>query len=172
MKRAWIDDGMTSRFLLMLMLTAALISIGCDNNINVTEPHIPGPEADSEAVVVVGTMSADQGTCNKATILFDRQELEGARTECANPDGCTQLELESDYFWTRIGPHTVAFKVLSQSQDQVTYTIEGEVSALRDAGDRIPLGPVTTTLGPGESYTFPIGKLPWLEPPSQRPEDL
>ena len=170
MKRALIDDGFESRIWLMLIATAVLMSIGCDKNINITEPHIPGPEASSGAIVVVGTMSAQQGACNEATILFDRQELDGARTECANPSGCNQLELESDYFIARPGPHTVAFKVLNQSTDRVNYTIEGEVSALRDPGDQIPLGPITTTLTAGESFVFRIGRLPWLEPVPPQPE--
>jgi hypothetical protein len=171
MKQALNDSSIDFRLWVGVFLASALASFGCDNNINVTEPHLPGAEVGSEAIVVVGTMSSQQGTCNEATLLFDREELEGARTECAEPSGCTQLELESDFFVTRAGTHTVAFKVLSQSDSFQEYTIEGEVMAPLNPYNRIQLGPVTTTLSPGDKYTFRIDRLPWLRPLPPRPDD-
>ena len=156
---------------LLFVVLSGLTSLGCDKHINVTEPYIPGPEADSDAVLVVGTMTAAQGSCSEATSLFDNKELEGARTECGDEGGCTRLVLESDVFTTRPGSHLVAFKVVEQSEARVEYTIEGEVSAPHDPSSRVPLGPVTAELSPGEQYRFRVDTLPWVRPAVPRPEE-
>ena len=160
MKRAQIRRSIDSRLWVIVLLATALAAIGCGDNINVIEPPMPIEIPEARAVQVVGILDAETGGCTEATILYDGQEISGARTECATSSGCTSLEMESDYLRSMPGLHKVAFQVIHQSQPQVRYTVRGEVSVLLDPDVRIQLGPREVTLSAGESVTFNIVMTP------------
>lgn len=156
------DRNPTPRSALFLILAVALALAACDNDIEITAPQIPtsnpGVFTSSEWVQTLhisGTLSAAQGSCLEATILFDGQEIVGARTACFTPDGCATLELRGRAFSVNRGQHTIAFRVLRQSPQVVEYQAAGNVLVeLSHLSYDMPLGPAQATLGSGESVIF------------------
>ena len=160
MKRALIRHGIDSRMWVIWLMAAALSSIGCDNSVDVTAPEFPTLTPQWQTFQIIGTLSAVQGSCLEATILYDGIELPGARTVCAQVGGCAQLELRAGHIVATPGRHTIAFQVLSQSPLLVEYLAAGEVVAELGPADPVPFGPVRTTLEAGQRVTFEFDHLP------------
>lgn len=154
MKQALCRHTLESRKWMVVLLAAAVISIACSGEVNVTAPEFPTFEAQGQGFQVAGTLTAVQGSVLEATILFDGREMLGARAFCDNSGGCNQLHLDAATFGATAGQHTIAFQVLRQSSSRVKYKVEGEIVPDLDTAESIALGPVQATLEAGESVAF------------------
>lgn len=147
------------RVLLALVSVGAAAAVACSGKVSVspTEPHWPIPTPGLRTLQITGSLAAEQGSCLEATILFDGQELPGARTWCPGRTPCDRLELEASTF-SATGVHTVSFQVLQQSGRVVEYMATGAVMVTRAnialPGVALPLGPTRARLQPGEVVTF------------------
>ena len=85
-------------------------------------------------------------------------EVAGARTECAHPSGCAELELDASVLSTT-GRHTISLQVLRQSLETVSYVAEGEVRVFRNGIPllmTLPLQPTRAALQASESVTYDV----------------
>lgn len=163
MKRIQPQTLHARRALQILVWFAALTLTACDSSVNFSPtaprwPDINGPVAE-RSLLITGTLTSDVGGCLEATVLYDGFELPGARTVCADPNGCAELRLEATAF-SETGHHTVSFQVLEQAAAEVEYLAQGQVLVTRDGlnlgGVRMGLGPERATLRRGDSITFDI----------------
>ena len=148
------------------LLAALIIGTGlvaCDNQVNFS-PTVPtfgdfDPQEDAMWTVrISGSLASDHGSCIKATILFDGQEIQGAKTRCEDPGGCSRLEL-SGVVNALEGHHTITFKVLRQSVEQDGYLASGFVELTRGdldfgTGVLLNLEPIRDTLQQREGVTY------------------
>jgi hypothetical protein len=153
---------------LLLVLTAVLTALGlvaCDNELNIspTAPSVIDIDANVEALRTLhiqGSLRAATGSCVRATILFDGQEILGARTRCPDPDGCAEIALEG-VISAFAGRHTITFQVLRQADPVQEYLAAGEVAITR-AGIELPnpaeleLAPLREELSAGQGVTYTI----------------
>ena len=109
-------------FLLLAILLAGSVLVACDNQMNIsptvptfTEFHLQRRRA-IRTLRISGSLVAEQGSCLKATILFNGVEIQGARSRCEDAQGCVDLELAGD-IGTPAGHHTITFQVLRQSAE-------------------------------------------------------
>ena len=144
-----------------LLILAAVVLAACDHDIELTAPPNPAPTQSwtssvwAQTLRISGTLRATEGSCLEATILFDGQELPGARVACFEPGGCARLDLRATLYQSTRGYHTIAFQVLRQSPSSVEYTVEGNVLVeLNHLSYDMILGPRRSILGAGESVTF------------------
>ncbi len=143
-----------------MLLAAALTSAACESDVNITGPEFPTLTPQWQSFQISGTLTAAQASCLEATILYDGQELPGARAVCGKARGCKKLHLQAVSIGATPGPHTIAFRVLRQSAPAVEYEAEGLVVAeLGEAPPKI-LGPVHKTLEEGQGVTFDFNSLP------------
>lgn len=158
MKRPTFSSSLTSRAVLIF---AALTIVACDSDVNFspTVPRTPNITVGARTLKISGSLEADRGSCQEATILYDGRELSGARTRCIDPGGCAKLELAA-ITPTSAGHHTVSFQLLRQSREAVNYSARGTVVVSRQGqpldGLAISLGPTRARLRPGESVTFEL----------------
>lgn len=168
MNRANSCPSFPRRVLGVFACLAALTAVACDNdvNFNPTRPSVPfvptwsnGAIAEGRNLQIAGTLTAEQGTCLAATVLFDGEELSGARTTCPQASGCATLKVAARV-QSDAGRHTIAFQVLRQSPEAVRYRAEGTARVTRDGLPAItltlPLGPTRTLLRAGESVSFDV----------------
>jgi len=151
------------RLLAMLLLGSTLAA--CDNQVNVgpTEPMFPDltPTVGAlRTLQISGSLASAQGSVSKATILFDGQEINGARSLCPESQGCARLEL-AGVVSSPAGHHTITFKVLRQSAETDEYLATGTVAVSRPEPlfpDPVVLDlrPTRATLQPGEGVSFEI----------------
>ena len=144
-----------------MILTAALALGACNGDVEVTAPPMPditpGPGTGAQYLQISGTLTAEG--CLEATILYDGQELAGARAVCGTKfGGCARLHLRAASIPRTDGHHTIAFQVIRQSSPVLDYQAEGEVRVEMDGGMvmSVPLGPTWETLRTGESVSFEI----------------
>jgi hypothetical protein len=146
-------------------LLAAGLLTGC-GDVSFEPPSFPNaipqsPQATSPRTLeIVGSLTTEQGACVEATILFDGEELPGARAVCVQGRGCTELEL-TGLAHSANGRHTISFQVLRQSQEAIDYLAHGTVRVTRENlvlwdGVRLSLRPTRATLRSGESVTFDL----------------
>lgn len=150
------------RVLWALVSVAALAAVGCSGKVSFspTAPEWPIPNpAGLRSLHISGSLTAADGSCLAATVLYDGQEIAGARTQCAEPAPCARFELEA-LTTSESGHHTVSFQVLQQSQPAIDYMVQGSVLVTRDnislPGVRMPLRPTRATLRTGEVVTYEI----------------
>ena len=171
MKRINFLNSPKRRAIQALVCAAALMVVACDNdvNINPVAPAFPllaefpdvttaGP---GRSLEILGSLTAEQGACIEATVLFDDEELAGGRTVCSAASGCAKLELSAEVR-SSSGNHTVSFKILSQSPEPVEYLAEGRVLVHQEGlpfVTTIALEPTRATLRAGESVSFDVGLL-------------
>ena len=72
------------RAAILAMLILGLVLVACDNQFNVgpTEPDFPRFDPNQgqiKTLEITGTLVSEQGSCLKAAILFDGQEINGSR---------------------------------------------------------------------------------------------
>lgn len=152
-----------------LAMVATVLLTGC-GDVSVTGPTLPsalpqGPQQGSPSTSVrmleiVGSLNTDLGSCVEATILYDGQELVGARSVCQEDSGCTQLELTA-LARSSSGRHTISFQVLRQSPVAVDYFVGGTIRVSRvdlalGTSVTLFLEPTRATLRSGESVTFDV----------------
>jgi len=168
MKKVTFASGPARRALQVLIWAAALTVLACDNdvNFNPTAPPFPNLMAWPDVTTagagrnleIVGSLTAEQGSCLAATVLYDGEELAGARAVCSKASGCAKLELRADVRSTA-GRHTISFQVLNQSAEHVDYVAEGRVLVFREGialVTTISLEPTRATLRPGQSVRFEV----------------
>ena len=164
MRKQLNHRSMRSHLLATILL--ALVVAGCDNEMNIgpTEPQFPVIPSTADAVWTLhisGSLAAANGSLLNATVLFDGQELDGARIQCEKVKGCAQLELEGIVSTAFRGHHPVTFQVLRQAAENEDYLASGIVEVSRvDAPSLDPLviqlEPIQATLQAGEGVTFDI----------------
>ena len=150
------------RALPVLLCAVALTSLACDNDVNFN-PTVPRfddltPVDSERRLEISGSLTTVEGSCLEATVLYDGEELPGARTKCNQPDGCTTLELNA-VAHSDPGHHTISFQVVRQSPEALTYVADGQVQVSRVGlflALTIPLEPQRTTLRPGEGVTYDV----------------
>jgi len=177
MKRTTLYSNPARRGLQVLVWAAALTMIACtgDMNFSPTAPtsgDFPFGDGDfpfdpdgtlgpGRNLAIVGSLTAEQGTCFEATVLYDGKELAGARTVCREPSGCTNLKLTAFTTSSTSGRHTISFQVLRQSSRAVPYLADATVRVSRDGiswdGVNLPLGWTHAKLRAGESVDFDFG---------------
>jgi hypothetical protein len=165
MKRASFSSRNAHRALGALFAVAAMTSLACDNSMNFKSPTAPDwpdwPAAvpGNRSLEIQGVLEIQHGAVLEATVLYDGQELAGARSRCLEPSGCSELELEASVL-SPTGNHTISFQVLRQSQDVIDYRAEGTVIVSREnvnlGGVPIRLGPRNATLEAGGAVTFEL----------------
>jgi hypothetical protein len=153
---------------LLALLLPGLVLVACDNSLNIS-PTVPTfTEINTNigairTLEISGTLAAAQGSVIKATILFDGQEIEGARSRCQELDGCGELEL-AGVISAFPGHHTITFKVLRQEAELEDYLASGIVEIFR-ADLNLPepahldLPPTPASLHAGEGVGFEIDLL-------------
>jgi len=153
----------------LAVATAALVAAGLLSGcgeVSFEGPSFPSafPQgtqaASTRTLEIVGSLTAEQGSCVEATILYDGEELPGARTVCAHGSGCSELQLTA-LARSAAGRHTLSFQVLRQSQEAVDYLAHGSVRVSRDdvvlwSGANLPLKPTRATLRSGEGVTYDL----------------
>jgi len=138
---------------------------GCSSEMNFS-PTAPAPQAPRpysspgalRTLSIIGSLTPQQGSCVEATILYDGQELGGARAVCGETSGCARLDL-AGVVRTASGHHTISFQVLRQSPEAVEYVAEATVRMSRDnLSSVVTLGlePARQTLRAGETVTFDV----------------
>ena len=168
MKRINFLNSFRRRALQALVCAAALLVVACDNdvNFNPVAPAFPRLAEFTDVTTVgadrnfeiLGSLTAVNGACIEATVLYDDEELAGGRRVCSAASGCAKLELSAEVRSTG-GNHTVSFKVLSQSAEPVEYLAEGRVLVSREGlpfVTTIGLDPTRATLRAGESVSFDV----------------
>lgn len=160
MKRASFSKRPARWVLGATVLVAALTAVACGNSMKFspTQPDWPLVEPQSgRSLQISGTLVAEQGSCLEATVLFDGQEIEGARVICAKAKGCATLKMQASLI-TDVGHHTISFQVLRQSAEVVDYMAKGAILVSRDGlalgGVTLPLGPTPASLNPGGMVSF------------------
>lgn len=158
----------SSHLRLMAMLILGLALVSCDNQVNVgpTAPRFSDMSPTVGALSTLnisGTLISEQGSCLKATILFNGEELDGARSRCHKAKGCAALELAGAVS-TPAGHHTITFKVLQQSAETDEYLAAGSVAISRvdvQFLEPVVLNLETTraSLQSGEGITYEIALL-------------
>jgi len=154
------------RTLLLAPILLALVVAGCDNEMNIgpTEPQFPVIPSTADAVWTLhisGSLAAANGSLLNATVLFDGQELDGARIQCEEAKGCAQLELGGVVGTAFRGHHPITFQVLRQAAENEDYLATGIVEVSRVDSPSleslvIQLQPTRATLQAGEGVTFDI----------------
>lgn len=167
MKRIPISKKSKRWTLPALVLSVALTAFACDNDVNINPvapalPHWTFPNATTEGpgrtLEISGSLTATEGSCIEATVLYDGEELAGGRTLCREESGCAKLELNADVDSTS-GRHTISFQVMSQSPEAIEYIAEGKVLVTRENipfAMTLDLAPIRATLRPGERVTFEV----------------
>ena len=159
---SWSENG--RRATKALVGLAFLATLGCDNSMsfNPVAPEWPDwsdAVAGTRTLQIEGVLQIENGACLEATVLYDGQEVAGARSRCPNAAGCAELALEAEVL-TASGPHTISFQVLRQSREVVEYRAEGTVRVSREGVNlgSVPmrLGPARAALTAGEAVTFDI----------------
>lgn len=163
MKKLLTRRSFHSQSLAILLL--ALVAAGCSNEMNFgptapQEPQFPRTGDAIWTLHIAGSLAATNSSLLRATVLFDGQELEGARSQCQEARGCAQLEL-GGVVSTSAGHHTITFQVLRQAEEVDSYLATGivEVSRLDVQGLDpliIQLQPTRATLQAGEGVTFEL----------------
>lgn len=154
--RALLLRGWPVRF---LVLGLALSAVACgDVNFNPMSPTIPwGSNAGLfRTLTIQGRLTAGNGLCLEATVLYDGEELDDARAVCEREGGCATLDLSAR---ARTGPgkHTLSFRVLRQTNETIDYVANATIVLQRDGISLVatlPLGSQHRTLRAGESITF------------------
>jgi hypothetical protein len=164
MRKQLNHRSMRSHLLATILL--ALVVAGCDNEMNIgpTAPQLPNFPPTGNAtwtLHISGSLAAANGSLLSATVLFDGQEIAGARIQCEKVKGCAQLELEGIVSTAFRGHHPVTFQVLRQAAENEDYLASGIVEVSRvDAPSLDPLviqlEPIQATLQAGEGVTFDI----------------
>ncbi len=152
-------------FLLLAMLIPGLVLVACDNQMNFS-PTVPtftnftSNAGGVRTLRISGSLVAEQGSCVKATILFNGVEIQGARSRCQEAQGCVELELAGDIS-TPAGHHTITFQVLRQAVEIEEYLASGQVE-ISGADLHLPqpvvldLLPERASLKAGEGVSFQI----------------
>lgn len=175
MKRTTFLSSPVRRAFLVLVLAAALTVVACDNevNFNPTAPTFSDlttfPNATStgtsRSLEILGSLTSEQGSCLEATILYDGEELAGARAVCPDGSECAKVELTAEAQSTS-GHHTISFQVLGQSAEAMDYVAEGRVLVSREGIPMvmtIDLEPTRATMRSGESVTFEVDFLNFVK---------
>ena len=160
MKRVKLSSRPLHRVLGLLVFVVALSAIACDSNVKFspTQPDWPlAPVESDRSLEISGHLVAEQGSCFEATILFDGEELRGARSECAKAKGCAKLDLDA-FVRSPEGHHTISFQVVRQSEEAIDYLVDGAVRVSREGiglgGAGLALGPTRVRLQAGDLVTF------------------
>jgi hypothetical protein len=175
MKRTTFLSSPARRALQVLVLAATLAVVACDNDVIfnpatptfsdlTTFPNITST-GQGRSLEILGSLTAEQGSCFEATILYDGEELAGARAVCPHGSRCAKLELTADAR-SISGHHTISFQVLSQSPEAVDYVAKGSVLVSREGIPMvrtIDLEPTRATLRSGESVTFEVDFLNFVK---------
>jgi hypothetical protein len=145
--------------------------MGCDEamSFNPVAPSFdfstPGTTlAGVRSVEITGSLTARDGSCIEATILYDGRELPGARTACAAANGCARLDL-TGVVQSTSGRHTLSFQVLRQSTEAVDYLAEATILVSRDGLAMVltlALEPTQAALRAGDAVTFAVDFRDWL----------
>jgi hypothetical protein len=168
MKRATFYRRLGRRASQLLVWAAALTVLACNNEVsfNPTAPTFGGlatitdstPVGAGRNLRISGSLTVERGSCLQATVLYDGEELPGARTVCPEVTGCATLDLAAVVSSTA-GHHSISFQVLGQSPELVDYLAKGSVRVSREglAGVfTIPLEATRAALRSGESVTFEV----------------
>ena len=158
MHRSYRPPRPGRRVLRLVMLLAATLALGaCDHDIDITAPRIPDPTPgpDNRTLEISVNLTALDGSCVEATLLWDGVELPGAHRSCA--EGCTRLDLTASTPRSE-GVHTLEVQVLRQSPAAVDYMVAGDVVIAGGPrlGFSMPLGPTHQTLRVGESVSYQL----------------
>lgn len=153
---------------LLAMLLPGLVLVACDNQMNIspTVPTFTDITTNFGAIRTLrisGSLVAEQGSCLRATILFNGVEIQGARTRCEDAQGCAELELAGE-IGAPAGHHTITFEVLRQSAESQEYRVTGRVEVsgadLRFLEPAIlNLRPKRAALQAGEGVSYEIDLL-------------
>lgn len=141
------------------ILAAALTAAACgDVNISPTEPDFSfsSDGVGIRSLQIAGSLTAENGTCLEATVLYDGKELPGSNVLCPDAAGCTAMDLAA-VTTSAAGRHTISFKVLNQPLEATVYVAKVTVRVSREGLPfvlPISRGPVRATLRAGESVTF------------------
>jgi hypothetical protein len=165
MKRATFSNRNARRVLGALFAVAALTTLACDNSMTFKAPTMsdwpewPVPVPGNRNLEIQGVLEIQDGAVLEATVLYDGEELVGARSRCPERSGCAELELEASVL-SATGNHTISFQVLRQSQEVIDYRVEGTVLVSREdvdlGGVPIRLGPRQARLEAGGAVTFDL----------------
>jgi hypothetical protein len=138
-----------------------LLAATCgDVNFHATAPSpvVPGTGAGVRNLTITGSLTAEQGGCIEARVLYDGRELPGSTVVCPDDEGCTRLNLAAETT-TASGLHMLSFQVLRQPLAATTYVAEVTIRMTREGLDFVlPISPdrVRATLRAGETVDFEL----------------
>lgn len=145
----------------LLAVLAAVLAGGC-GDVNVgplsPTPTSPGTGVGIRMLHITGTLTAEQGGCVEARVLYDGTPLPNSTVVCPDESGCARLALAGETT-TTAGRHTLALQVLRQQQDSTVYLAEVTVRMTREGLTFVlPLSPspVRTALRAGDAVSFAL----------------
>jgi len=167
MNRIIACQGFTCGAWGLIVLIAAVTAVACgDVNVDLTRPFDlidTGTGVGLRTLEITGSLTASQGACFEATVLYDGKELDGAGVVCPDKEGCPRLDL-SAVTTTDSGRHTLSFRVLRQSRDTIDYQARVLIRITRDG---LPFeifltpDPIRAALLAGEVVSFEFELLDW-----------
>jgi len=157
------------KFWRLPLLALALTAAACgDVKVDWTAPTPVFPNGGAAGIrnlQITGSLTAEQGTCIEARVLFDGKEVPGSGIVCADASGCTRLDLAA-VTTSESGRHTISFQVLRQPLDSTVYIAEVTIRLTREGLPfMLPISPtpVRATLKAGESVTFELNFTDWTD---------
>ena len=136
----------------ILVLTASLALVACDNDVDITEPRRP----DFEAVWVTATLNAWRGGFTEARLFYDGKRI-GVNHDVYDLEGRSCGDLTVTGFTEKSsGRHTIEVQVVDQPSTEMMWRVAAEVRYEAGGPAQMRLGPVTKTLRDGDSVTFAV----------------
>jgi len=151
----------SSRWWGVLVVLGALLAPGCgDVNIEPWSPTwvFPRGGVGLRTLHITASLTAEQGGCIEARVLYDGQALPDSTVVCPDAAGCVRLDLTAETT-TGSGRHTLALQVVRQPHDATVYVARVSMRMTRDGlGFVLPISPdpVRTTLRAGGIVSFEL----------------
>lgn len=161
MKKQGLENSVSRCASLALLVIAATPFTACDNDL-IVSPTVTGIDLGPGSIVgvtILANLRTENRVCQEATLFYDGQELEGARTLCLDSaDGCAALQLEASAP-IETGSHAIGIEILRQRSALSTYEIDGEVLIGRSGIPPVmvlTLEPRVRELQIGERVTYEV----------------
>lgn len=150
----------------LAILAAALAATSCGDvdlsPVAPSESWRPG-NVGVRTLQVTASLTAEQGACVEAQVLYDGMAVPGSTVLCPDAPGCARLDFNVRTTSTS-GRHTLSLQVVRQSLDRATYVAEAHIQITRDGLPfLLPISPdpIRAALRAGERVDFELTFVDW-----------